>query len=92
LRSRQRNTSSLARSRGCPLLRGDRLSKRFELNSTQSLSAENNRQPQQDDRDRHERRARNVSDQDEDDRDNGEDCCDAVVHSFPIVGLADATA
>ncbi len=41
--------------------------------------------------DRHERRAGDVSDQDEEDRDDGEDCCDVVVHSFPIVvGFADA--
>jgi len=52
-----------------------------------SASPENNRQPEQDDCDRHERRAGDVSDQDEDDRDDGEDCCDVVVHSFSIVGL-----
>jgi hypothetical protein len=51
-----------------------------------SASPENNRQPEQDDCDRHKRRAGDVSDQDEDDRDDGEDCCDVVVHSF-IVGL-----
>ena len=61
--------------------------KRFELNTPQSLSPENNRQPEQDDCDRHERRAGDVSDQDENDRDDGEDCCDVVVHSFSIVGL-----
>ena len=52
-----------------------------------SASSENNRQPEQDDCDRHKRRAGDVSDQDEDDRDDGEDCCDVVVHSFSIVGL-----
>lgn len=52
-----------------------------------SASPENNRQPEQDDCDRHKRRAGDVSDQDEDDRDDGEDCCDVVVHSFSIVGL-----
>ena len=74
-----------------PLRHDDRLGKRFELNPTQSLAPENNRQPEEDDCDRHERRAGDVSDQDEDDRDDGEDCCDAVAHSFPIVGFADAT-
>ena len=52
-----------------------------------SASPENNRQPEQDDCDRHKRRAGDVSDQDEDDRDDGEDCCDVVVHSFSIVCL-----
>jgi hypothetical protein len=52
-----------------------------------SASPENNRQPEQDDCDRHKRRAGDVSDQDEEDRDDGEDCCDVVVHSFSIVGL-----
>jgi hypothetical protein len=52
-----------------------------------SASPENNRQPEQDDCDGHKRRAGDVSDQDEEDGDNGEDCCDVVVHSFPIVGL-----
>jgi hypothetical protein len=52
-----------------------------------SASPENNRQPEQDDCDRHKRRAGDVSEQDEDDRDDGEDCCDVVVHSFSIVGL-----
>jgi hypothetical protein len=52
-----------------------------------SASPENNRKPEQDDCDRHKRRAGDVSDQDEDDRDDGEDCCDVVVHSFSIVGL-----
>src|SRR5678815_1529178 len=47
-----------------------------------SASPENNRQPEQDDCDRHKRRAGDVSDQDEEDGDNGEDCCDVVVHSF----------
>jgi hypothetical protein len=65
--------------------------KRFELNPPQSLSPENNCQPEQDDGDRHERRAGDISDQDEDDCDDGEDCCDAVIHSFPIVGLPEAT-
>ena len=49
-----------------------------------SASSENNRQPEQDDCDRHKRRAGDVSDQDEEDRDDGEDCCDVVVHSFSI--------
>ena len=52
-----------------------------------SASPENNRQREQDDCDRYERRAGDVSEQDEDDRDGGENCCDVVVHSFPIVGL-----
>ena len=52
-----------------------------------SASPENNRQPEQDDCDRHKRRAGDVSDQDEEDGDNGEDCCDVVVHNFSIVGL-----
>ncbi len=52
-----------------------------------SASPENNRQPEQDDCDRHKLRAGDVSDQDEEDRDDGEDCCDVVVHSFSIVGL-----
>jgi hypothetical protein len=52
-----------------------------------SASPENNRQPEQDDCNGHKRRAGDVSDQDEDDRDDGEDCCDVVVHSFSIVGL-----
>jgi hypothetical protein len=52
-----------------------------------SASPENNRQPEQDDCDRHKRRAGHVSKQDEEDRDDGEDCCDVVVHSFPIVGF-----
>src|SRR4029453_4294566 len=52
-----------------------------------SASPENNRQPEQDDCDRHKRRAGDVSEQDEEDRDDGEDCCDVVVHSFSIVGL-----
>ena len=47
-----------------------------------SASPENNRQPEQDDCDRHKRRAGDVSDQDEDDRDDGEDCWDVVVRSF----------
>jgi hypothetical protein len=51
------------------------------------VSPENNRQREQDDRDWHERRAGDVSEQDKDDRDDGEDCCDVVAHSFPIVGL-----
>ena len=38
--------------------------------------------PEQDDCDRHERRAGNVSEQDEEDRDDGEDCCDVVVHTL----------
>src|SRR6266699_5252629 len=57
------------------------------LNTTPKSSPENNRQPEKDDRNRHERRASDVSEQDEDDRDDGKDCCDVVVHSFPIVGL-----
>ena len=57
------------------------------LDATPKSSPENNRQPEQDDCDRHERRAGDVSEQDEKDRDDGEDCCDVVVHSFPIVGL-----
>ena len=52
-----------------------------------SASPENNRQPEQDDCDRHKRRAGDVSDQDEEDGDNGEDCSDVVVHSFYILGL-----
>jgi hypothetical protein len=52
-----------------------------------SASPENNRQPEEDDCDRHERRAGDVSDQDEDDRDDGEDCSDVVVHSFYVLGL-----
>ena len=55
-----------------------------------SASPENNRQPEQDDCDRHKRRAGDVSDQDEDDRDDGEDCWDVVVHSF-LACVADAT-
>ena len=62
--------------------------KQFELNPAECISSENNRQPEQDDCDRHERRAGDVSEQDEEDRDDGEDCCDVVVHSFPIVGLS----
>jgi hypothetical protein len=42
---------------------------------------ENNRQPEQDDCNRHQRRAGDVSDQDEDDRDDGEDCCDVVTQA-----------
>ena len=45
------------------------------------MSTENNRQPEQDDCDRHERRAGDVSEQDKEDRDEGEDCCDVVVHT-----------
>jgi hypothetical protein len=56
-----------------------------------SASPENNRQPKQDDCDRYKRRAGDVSDQDEDDRDDGEDCCDVVVHSFFYRVFADAT-
>jgi len=52
-----------------------------------SASSENNRQPEQDNCDRHKGRAGDVSDQDEDDRDDGENCWDVVVHSFSIVGL-----
>jgi hypothetical protein len=63
------------------------LGKRFELNPTQSLSPENNREPEQDDCDRYEWRAGDVSNQDEDGRDDGEDDCDAVVHRFSIVGV-----
>jgi hypothetical protein len=59
----------------------------FALNPAECVSPENNRQPEQDDCDRHERRAGDVSEQDEEDRDGGEDCCDVVVHSFPVVGL-----
>src|SRR6266487_3071555 len=55
------------------------------LNPAESTSPENNRQREQDDCDRHERRAGDVSEQDEEDRDDGEDCCEVVVHSFPIV-------
>src|SRR5436190_18437749 len=58
---------------------------RLLLNPAKSGSTENNRQPEQDDCDRHERRAGDVSEQDEEDRDNGEDCCEVVVHSFPTV-------
>ena len=61
------------------------------LNPAECVSPENDRQPEQDDCDRHERRAGNVSEQDEEDRDDGEDCCDVVIHSFSIVGFADAT-
>src|SRR4029077_7023315 len=50
-----------------------------------SASPENNRQPEQDHCDRHEWRTGDVSEQDEEDRDDGEDCCDVVIHSFPIV-------
>src|SRR6266496_918203 len=59
----------------------------FELNPAECVSPENNGQPEQDDCDRHERRTGDVSEQDEEDRDDGEDCCDVVVHSFPVVGL-----
>jgi hypothetical protein len=52
------------------------------LDASPRSSSENNRQPEQDDCDRHERRAGDVSEQDEEYRDNGEDCCDVVVHSF----------
>jgi hypothetical protein len=63
----------------------------FELDPAERVSAENDRQPEQDDCDRHERRASDVSEQDEENRDDGEDCSDVVVHSFPVVGFADAT-
>jgi hypothetical protein len=63
----------------------------LELNSAECVSPENNRQPEQDDCDRYERRAGDVSEQDEENRDNGEDCCNVEVHSFPVVGFADAT-
>jgi hypothetical protein len=59
----------------------------FELNPAERVSAENDCQPEQDDCDRHERRAGDVSEQDEENRDDGEDCSDVVIHSFPIVGL-----
>ena len=65
--------------------------KYFELNPAECVSSENNRQRKQDDCDRHERCAGDVSEQDEEDRDDGEDCCDVVVHNFSIVGFADAT-
>jgi hypothetical protein len=55
------------------------------LNPAECASSENDRQPEQDDCDRHERRAGDISEQDEENRDDGEDCCDVVVHSFPIV-------
>ena len=64
----------------------------FELNPVECVSAENDRQPEQDDCDRHERRASDVSEQDEENRDDGEDCSDVVVHSFAVVGFADAIA
>jgi hypothetical protein len=70
---------------------GDLIAGQWERSAVSQTSAsaspENNRQPEQDDCDRHKRRAGDVSDQDEDDRDDGEDCCDVVVHSFSIVGL-----
>ena len=59
---------------------------RVELNPTQSLSPENNRQAKQNHCDRHKRRAGDVSDQDEDDREDRENCCNAVVHSFLLMG------
>ena len=59
----------------------------FELDPADCVSPENNRQPEQDDCDRHERRAGDVSKQDEENRDDGEDCSDVVVHSFPVVIL-----
>jgi len=55
------------------------------LNPSESASTENNRQPEQDDCDWHQRRAGDVSEQDEEDRDAGENCCEVVVHSFSIV-------
>lgn len=55
---------------------------RFELDPAERASAENDRQPEQDDSNRHERRAGDVSEQDEEDRDDGEDCGDVVVHNF----------
>jgi len=55
------------------------------LNPAESASPENNRQSEQNDCDRHERRAGDVSQQNEKDRDDGEDCGEVVVHSFPIV-------
>ena len=64
----------------------------FELDPAKCASAENDRQPEQDDCDRHERRPGDVSEQDEENRDDGEDCCDVQVHSFLVVGFADATA
>src|SRR6266536_4319513 len=60
----------------------------FELHPAECVSAENNRQPEQDDCDRHERRPGDISEQDKEDRDDGEDGCDVVVHSFPIMGLS----
>jgi hypothetical protein len=70
---------------------GDLIAGQWERSAVSQTSAsaspENNRQPEQDDCDRHKRRAGDVSDQDEEDGDDGEDCCDVVVHSFPIVGL-----
>ena len=55
------------------------------LNPAESACPENNRQPEQNDCDWHEWRAGDVSEQDEEYRDDGEDCCEIVVHSFPIV-------
>src|SRR5213078_1321531 len=55
------------------------------LNPAESASPENNRQSEQNDCDRHKRRAGDVSEKDEKDRDDGEDCGEVVVHSFPIV-------
>ena len=56
----------------------------FGLHLAECVSPENNREPKQDDCDRHERRAGDVSEQDEQDGDDGEDCCDVVLHSFLI--------
>ena len=63
----------------------------FELDPADCVSPKNSRQPEQDDCDRHERRAGDVSKQDEENRDDGENCCDGIVHSFPNVGFTDAT-
>src|SRR6266480_4579976 len=62
------------------------------LNPAESASPENNRQSEQNDCDRHERRAGDVSEQDEKDRDDGEDCGEVVVHSFPIVYRVELSA
>jgi hypothetical protein len=63
---------------------------RCDLDPAECASAENNRQSEQNDCDRHEWRACDVSEQDEEDGDDGEDCCDVVLHNFSV-GLPEVT-
>ena len=60
------------------------------LNPAECVSSENNGQSKEDNRDRHQGRTGDVSQQNEEDRDDGEDCCDVVLHNFLSWGFPEA--